>query len=104
MTEKDRIAIQTLAKEGKQISKIAEQDFPEYGYWEIFQVVWEGGGKSALGVKRTVTNRLATLLNTTDDGIRADIVEEIGGLVQHLYDSLKNSQQKLDTIRQTLNS
>jgi hypothetical protein len=30
MNKKDKDAIQNLALEGKQISKIMEQDFPEY--------------------------------------------------------------------------
>ncbi|MCK5852615.1 hypothetical protein KAH27_06250 [bacterium] len=102
MNSKDKTSIQALAKEGKQISKIMEQDFPEYEYWEIYEAVHDGGGKSALGVKRTIANRLITLSDTRKKEERAEIIEEVEELVWHLYDSLKASQKKLDAIRKTL--
>jgi len=103
MNKKDKNTIQTLAREGKQISKIMEQDFPELDYWEIYQAVYDDGGKSALGTKRTIANRLTTLAETTKKQERAAIIEEIEDLVWHLYESLKNSQQKLDALRKILN-
>jgi phosphoribosyl-ATP pyrophosphohydrolase len=103
MNKKDKDAIQTLAREGKQISKIMEQDFPEYDYWEIYQAVYDEGGKSALGAKRTIANRLMTLAETKKKQERAQIIEEIEELVWHLYNSLKDSQQKLDVLRKVLN-
>ena len=102
MTKKDKTAIQALAQEGKQLSKIMEQDFPEFEYWEIYEAVHDGGGKSALGVKRTIANRLITLSDTRKKGERTEIIEEIEELVWHLYDSLKLSQRKLDSIRKAL--
>lgn len=103
MNKKDREAIQELAHEGKQLSKIMENDFPEFEYWEIYEAVHDGGGKSALGVKRTIANRLNTLAETKKKNERAEIIEEIEELVWHLYGSLKSSQQKLEAIRKTLN-
>lgn len=102
MNKKDKTAIQSLAKEGKQLSRIMDQDFPEYEYWEIYEAVHDGGGKSALGVKRTIANRLTTLAETRKKGERTEIIEEIDELVWHLYDSLKVSQRKLDAIRKAL--
>ena len=102
MNSKDKTSIQALAKEGKQISKIMEQDFPEYEYWEIYEAVYDGGGKSALGVKRTIANRLIALADTRKKDERAEIIEEVEELVWHLYDSLKASQKKLDAIRKAL--
>ena len=102
MDKKDKTAIQSLAKEGKQLSRIMDQDFPEYEYWEIYEAVHDGGGKSALGVKRTIANRLTTLAETRKKGERTEIIEEIDELVWHLYDSLKVSQRKLDAIRKAL--
>lgn len=102
MNKKDKIAIQTLAKEGKQIAKIMEQNFPEYEYWDIYEVVYDYGGKSALGVKRTIANRLNTLAETRKKNERNEIIEEIEELVWHLYESLKVSQKKLQAIRKTL--
>lgn len=102
MNAKDKTAIQALAKEGKQLSKIMEQDFPEYEYWEIYEAVYDGGGKSALGVKRTIANRLNTLSETRKKEERTEIIEEVEELVWHLYDSLKASQKKLGAIRKAL--
>ena len=103
MIKKDKVAIQSLAQEGKQISKIMEKDFPEYDYWEIYQAVHDGGGKSALGVKRTIANRLTTLSETRKKSERTEIIEEVEELVWHLYESLKTSQIKLEAIRKALN-
>jgi len=102
MIKKDRVGIQSLAKEGKQISKIMEQDYPEYDYVEIYWAVHDAGGKSALGAKRTIANRLTTLANTGKRNERQTIIEEVDELVWHLYESLKNSQQKLQAIRKAL--
>lgn len=102
MNKKAKNAIQSLAQEGKQISKIMEQDFPEFEYWEIYEAVHDGGGKSALGVKRTIANRLNTLADTRKKDERTEIIEEVEELVWHLYDSLKTSQQKLQAIRKAL--
>ncbi len=102
MNKKDKTAIQALAQEGKQLSKIMEQDFSEYEYWEIYEAVHDGGGKSALGVKRTIANRLTTLAETRKKGERTEIIEEVEDLVWHLYESLKASQKKLDAIRKAL--
>jgi len=102
MKNKDINKIQSLAQEGKQISKIMEQDFPEYAYWEIYEAVHDSGGKSALGAKRTIANRLSTLATTGKRNEREEIIEEIDDLVWHLYNSLKSSQQKLQAIRKTL--
>lgn len=102
MNKKDEAAIQALAQEGKQMSKIMEQDFPEYEYWEIYEAVYDAGGKSALGVKRTIANRLKTLSETRKKDERTEIIEEVEELIWHLYDSLKASQKKLQAIRKTL--
>ena len=101
--KKDKVAIQTLAREGKPISKIMDDDFPEFQYWEIYEIVHDGGGKSALGVKRTIANRLTELLETRKKGERQEIIEEVEELVWHLYESLKSSQRKLDAIRKVMN-
>ncbi len=103
MNKKDREAIKGLAKEGKQISKIFHQDFQEYEYVEIYEAVYDSGGKSALGVvKRTIANRLTTLADTGRRKEREEIIEEVEELVWHLYESLKSSQRKLQAIRKAL--
>ena len=91
-----------LASEGKQISKILHEDLPKCDYWDIYLAVHETGGKSALGVKRTITNRLNTLSETRKKDERQEIIEEIEELVWHLYESVKTNQKKLSAIRKTL--
>ena len=102
MNKKDKTLMQVLAQEGKQISKIWENDFPGYDYWDIYDAVYGDGGKSALGVKRTIANRLITLSENKKKAERAEIIQEVEELVWHLYDSLKSSQRKLEAIRKTL--
>ncbi|MDX8289133.1 hypothetical protein SLL00_04990 [Metabacillus indicus] len=46
-----------LAREGKQISRIWEEYFPHYDYWDIYFEIHEAGEKSALGTKRKITHR-----------------------------------------------
>jgi len=104
ISRKDKERIRTLASEGTQISKIWGNDFPDNEYWEIYEVVYSRGGKSALGVKRTIANRLNSLGKSDKKKERAEIIEEIDDLVWHLYDNLKASQQKLEAIRKILDS
>ena len=91
-----------LASEGKQISKIFYEDLPQCDYWDIYWAVHENGGKSALGVKRTIANRLNTLSETKKKAERQEIIEEVEELVWHLYESVKTNQKKLSAIRKTL--
>ncbi|WP_286884824.1 hypothetical protein [Aneurinibacillus sp. UBA3580] len=61
MDKRDAEIIVRLAKEGKQISKIWEEDFPEYDYLDIYWEVYGAGKRSALGTKRMIINRLHKL-------------------------------------------
>jgi len=91
-----------LAAEGKPISKIFYEDLPKCNYWDIYTAVYEDGGKSALGVKRTIANRLNTLSETRTKAERQEIIEEVEELVWHLYEAVKFNQKKLSAIRKTL--
>ena len=92
-----------LAKEGKHISKIWTDDFPEYGYWEIYVEVYGAGERSSQGVKRMITGRLNKLTEADDKQERTKIVEELDELVYHLYSRYKSSQKSLDQIRSIIN-
>ncbi|HDR4423662.1 TPA: hypothetical protein QCP59_004529 [Bacillus cereus] len=87
-----------LAREGKQISKIWEEDFPQYDYWDIYMEIHEAGEKSALGTRKKITYRL-NKLQTATKREREDIILEIQDLVEHLYVRYKESQKKLQEIR-----
>lgn len=98
MDERDIIRMVQLAREGKQISKINEEDFPQYEYWEIYEKVYNAGEKSALGIKKMITKRLNKLTQVTKRE-QPDIIDEISELVEHLYIRHKENQVKLDDIR-----
>ncbi|GIO06270.1 hypothetical protein J31TS6_22980 [Brevibacillus reuszeri] len=98
MDHRDSEKIIRLAREGKQISKIWEEDFPNYDYWEIYVEVHAAGERSSLGIKRMITGRL-NKLQTVNGTEREEIIQEIDDLVSHLYSRYKESQKKLDEIR-----
>lgn len=98
MDKRDSLKMIKLAREGKQISKIVQEDFPNYDYWDIYVEVYGAGERSALGVKRMITNRLYKL-TTTPANEQQVIIEEIDDLVYHLYSRFKENQEKLDEVR-----
>ncbi|MCK5270112.1 MAG: hypothetical protein KAJ46_04975 [Sedimentisphaerales bacterium] len=103
MNQKDKMEIKRLAKEGKTIATITAKDYPECDYWDIYQVVYGGGGRSAIGVKRVISNRLKRLGSTKKKAERDMIIQEIEDLVWNIYNRLKSNQQKLYGIRNVLN-
>jgi hypothetical protein len=103
MNKKDSEVMIRLAKEGKHISKIWTEDFPEYDYWDIYFEVHGAGERSSVGVKRMITARLNKLTEADDKQDRIEIIDELNELVYHLYSRYKSSQQKLDEIRSILN-
>lgn len=104
MHKKDSETMIRLAKEGKHISKIWTEDFPQYDYWEIYLEIYGAGEKSSLGVKRMITARLNKLTEADDKQDRIKIIEELDELVYHLYSRYKSSQQRLDEIRSIINN
>jgi hypothetical protein len=98
MDKRDSDKMIQLAREGKGISKIWEDDFPNYDYWDIYIEVNTAGEKSSVGIKRMITNRL-NKLPSLGKKEQQDLVNEINELVWHLYVRYKESQQKLDKIR-----
>jgi uncharacterized membrane-anchored protein YjiN (DUF445 family) len=104
MIKKDSDEIIRLAREGKQISKISSEDFPEYEYWEIYTEAYGAGERSSVGVKRMITAKLNKLASSNQHKVRKELVEEINELIWHLYSRYKASQQKLDEIRSIINN
>lgn len=99
--KKDADKMKSLAREGKQISKIVAEDFPEYDYWDVYSEVYGSGEQSAQGVKWMITNRLNQLIaaNAQD---RQRIINELNELIWYLYDNYRSNQRKLENIRQVL--
>ncbi|MFT5706513.1 MAG: hypothetical protein ACI9ES_000792 [Oceanospirillaceae bacterium] len=103
MDDKQIEEIIRLASEGKQISKIWEEHFPDYDYYDVYFAAYDGGERSALGVKRMITTRLNKMADSRKSSERKEIQEELDDLVWYLYESLKTSQQKLEKIRSVIN-
>lgn len=97
----DSAKMRSLAKEGKQISKIWADEFPALDYLDVYWEVYGSGGRSAQGIKRMITERLNSLVEA-NKAERKTIVAEIDGLVWHLYSNHKQNQQKLDKLRKVL--
>lgn len=102
MDKRDSEKMVQLAREGKQISKIWEEDFPQYDYWDVYVEVYGAGEKSSLGTKRMITNRL-NKLSSIPKREQDELIQEIDELVCYLYNRYKESQQKLDDIRGVIN-
>jgi hypothetical protein len=102
MDSRDSEKIIQLAREGKQITKIWDEDFPNYDYWDIYWEVYGAGERSSLGTKRMISNRLSKLTSVPKSE-QKEIIEEINNLVWHLYNRYKENQQKLDEIRGVIN-
>ena len=54
-----------LAQEGKQITKIVAEDFPNLDYWEVYLEVYSAGERSSRGIKRMITTRLNAMAAST---------------------------------------
>ena len=94
--------MQRLAQEGKQISKIAAEDFPKLDYWEVYFEVYSAGERSSRGIKRMITTRLNAMTESKNKSDRTAIAEELNGLIWHLYENHKTNREKLSKIRATL--
>jgi hypothetical protein len=104
LNKKDADVMVRLAREGKHISKIWAEDFPEYDYWEVYTEVYGAGERSSVGVKRMITARLNKLSSANKQKDREELIEEINELIFHLYSRYKDSQQKLNEIRSIINN
>ena len=102
--EKEKQEMVRLAREGKQIAKIWSENYPQYDYWEIYQVVYEGGESSARGMKSKITTRLNKLVDATTKAERQKLVDEVSQLVSELYENHRSNQKRIDEIRRVINS
>ncbi|MBK5262769.1 MAG: hypothetical protein JJE17_09405 [Peptostreptococcaceae bacterium] len=98
MDSRDSDKMIKLAREGKEISKICDEDFPKYDYWEVYVEVYGAGERSAVGIRRMITNRI-NKIPTLSKKEQKKLIKEIDELVWHLYNRYRESQQKIDEIR-----
>ncbi|MET3631786.1 MULTISPECIES: hypothetical protein [Burkholderia] len=106
ISKEDKKRIKALASEGKTISDIFEQFrkiYPDTEYVDYYWIVYGAGGQSALGVKRTITNRINELVTLKGDKKRFnEVIDELQELVNHLYKEHKKNRDKLAKIREAL--
>jgi len=102
ITNADTQKMRRLAQEGKQISKIMSEDFPDLDYWEVYLEVYSSGERSSRGIKRMITTRLNSMAASTSKMERAAIARELHDLVWHLYENHKTNREKLAKIREAL--
>lgn len=87
-----------LLSKGKTIADL-EKKYPAYGYWEIYGAVSD---YSFLGKKRTITNRIKSLVATKTQAERQELAEEAQELLDELYAQLKSNSAKLIEISRVL--
>jgi len=102
ISKSDSEKMRRLAQEGKQISKIVVEDFPDMDYWDVYFEVYSVGERSSSGIKRMITTRLNAMAKSTSKSERAAIAEELHKLVWHLYSNHKTNREKLSKIRAVL--
>jgi len=87
-----------LISKGKNIADLSKK-FPQYDYWEIY---WSINDYSILGKKRSITNRLNSLVTKASKQDRQIIAAEAQGLLNELYELLKSNSAKLLDIDRIL--
>ena len=101
MNAEDRARIALLVEEGKSVTRIQEEDFPQYDYWEILFAAAEDGQRPAMGIKRMISNRLRDL-EGAGRRERRELIAEISNLVSQLYRNHKAISRRLEGVRKAL--
>lgn len=102
ISESDSAKMCRLAQEGKPISKILSEYFPYLDYCDVYLEVYSSGERSSIGIKRMITKRLNTMVESRSKKDRTEIAEEVQELVLHLYENHKLNRDKLANIREAL--
>ncbi|MCY4584175.1 MAG: hypothetical protein OXE50_15465 [Chloroflexi bacterium] len=101
MDNDHRDLIARLVGEGKQISRVCREDFPQYSYIEVYWAAYGEGARSAMGIQRTISARLS-YLESADKETRQALIKEISDLVCQQYLTITKNAKKLDDIRRAL--
>jgi hypothetical protein len=102
ISKADSQKMQQLAQEGRRITEIVRDEFPKLTYWDVYIEVYGAGKRSAQGVKHMITTRLTAMAASKSKSERAVMLDELQGLVWHLYENHKANQRKLAAIRAAL--
>lgn len=110
MQQRDIDTIISLSKQGKQTTKIWEENYPELDYEEVHDIIYGAGEMSSRGAKQKISNKIVKIRSLLNQQGKInkneidDLVTEIDDLVCFLYERHKANQKKLDSIRETINS
>lgn len=102
ISKADADKMRRLVQEGKQISKIVSDDFPDLDYWDVLFEVYAQGVRSSRGIKSMITTRLNAMAANKIGAERAAIANELHGLIWDLYNNHKTNHEKLSKIRKVL--
>ena len=101
--KKDAEKMRRLAQEGKQISRIVADDFPNLDYGDVYWAVYGKGERSSQGIKKMISFRIQALVDAgQSQQERKRIAQELNDLVWHLYQNHKTNFDKLSRIRAAL--
>ena len=101
MDEATQAEIARLAQEGKPISKIVEEDFPDVEYWDAYAAVRGLDQRSSQGLMKMISSRLKKLERAKGNR-KAELIDELRDITRHLYRNHKVNARKLDGIRKSL--
>ena len=102
LTSDQKKHIVNLVKEGNLITEIRRVHFPKFTYAQIYSVSKERTDGGSMGLKKTITNRLNSLVNAQAKGDKDKYAKEIKVLVESLYKQHKDMASKLSEIRDAL--
>lgn len=102
VSERDSKKIRRLAQEGKTCSKIQREDFPNLTWWDVRGVLEEAGTSSSLGIMKTISGKLNTILRSRpSDELSAELLSVKKPATQ-LYERSREDYKKLNKIRKAL--
>ena len=98
ITKQELEEMNDLLAKGRTVADLAKK-YSRYDYWDIY---WQVNDYSFLGKKRTISNRLKSLVSTKTQAERQEIATEAKELLDELYKQLKSNSAKLIEINRVL--
>jgi len=103
ISKKDAKKMQRLAQEGKQISRIVQEDFPNLTWWDVRGVLEEAGTSSSRGLMQEITNKLNKTRSAVNRNKKlSDDLLRVSKLARQLYERGKEDYKRLNRIRKAV--
>ena len=94
--------IYKLAQEGKTCARIQQEDFPNLSWWDIRGVLEEAGTSSSLGIMKTISGKLNTIVRSqSSDELSAELLN-VKKLATQLYERNREDYKRLSRIRKAI--